>query len=181
MDYQSEITAKMRGVLIDWLVEVHRRFRLLPETLYLCVNLIDRFLSTANVSKSRLQLVGITAMLIACKYEEILVPRVQDFAKIAANVYTTDQILQMERIMLSKLSFSITTATTFVFLQRYLKIANADEKMKWIAFFFAELSLIDIGSLDYKPSEIACAAIYLARRFMGVVNPWVCFFVYPMS
>jgi hypothetical protein len=34
----------MRGILIDWLVEVHYKFKMLPETLYLTVNLIDRYL-----------------------------------------------------------------------------------------------------------------------------------------
>ena len=71
MDYQVEIQWSMRSVLIDWVVQVHYRFSLLPETLFLCVNFIDRFLSCKIISMDRLQLVGATAMLIAAKYEEI--------------------------------------------------------------------------------------------------------------
>lgn len=64
---QSDVNEKMRGILIDWLTEVHLKFKLLPETLYLTVSTIDRYLSLSDVHRSKLQLVGVTAMLIACK------------------------------------------------------------------------------------------------------------------
>lgn len=41
---QNDINEKMRAILIDWLIEVHLKFKLLPETLFLTINLIDRFL-----------------------------------------------------------------------------------------------------------------------------------------
>lgn len=85
MKQQSDINEKMRGILVDWLIEVHLKFKLLPETLYLTVSTIDRYLSLADVHRSKLQLVGVTAMLIACKYEEIYPPEVRDF------VYITDK------------------------------------------------------------------------------------------
>ena len=71
MDQQPELNSMMRSILIDWIVEVHMKFRLLPETLYLCVNIIDRYLSLVPIQRKRLQLVGVTALLLACKYEEI--------------------------------------------------------------------------------------------------------------
>ena len=61
----------MRGILTDWLVQVHVRFRLMPETLFLCINIIDRFLSVRVVSLAKLQLVGITCLFITAKVEEI--------------------------------------------------------------------------------------------------------------
>lgn len=87
----------MRSILIDWLVEVHLKFKLVPESLYLTVNLIDRFLGLEKVHRSRLQLVGVTAMLIACKYEEIYPPIVKDFVYITDNAYTKEEILDMEK------------------------------------------------------------------------------------
>lgn len=84
MDLQGDVNEKMRAILIDWLVEVHLKFKLVPETLYLTVNLIDRYLEKVEVMRDKLQLVGVTAMLIASKYEEIYAPEVQDF------VYITD-------------------------------------------------------------------------------------------
>lgn len=76
MDSQTEINTKMRAILADWLIEVHDRFELMPETLYLAFYIIDRYLSVETVLRRELQLVGATAMLIACKYEEIWAPEV---------------------------------------------------------------------------------------------------------
>lgn len=77
MDTQPEINAKMRMILLDWLIEVHRKFELMPETLYLTIIIVDRYLSVKAVRKKELQLVGISAMLIASKYEEIWAPQVR--------------------------------------------------------------------------------------------------------
>lgn len=79
MGTQPDLNAKMRSILIDWLIEVHRKFELMPETLYLTVNIVDRFLSLKTVPRKELQLVGISSMLIACKYEEIWAPEVNFF------------------------------------------------------------------------------------------------------
>ena len=76
MDMQTDINPKMRAILLDWLVEVHGKFELMPETLYLTISIIDRFLSTQIVPRREVQLVGITSMLLACKYEEIWAPEV---------------------------------------------------------------------------------------------------------
>ena len=77
MSMQTDINPKMREILIDWLVEVHLKFKLHQETLFLTVNIIDRFLSLRPIQRNKLQLVGCTAMLIAAKYEEIYAPEVQ--------------------------------------------------------------------------------------------------------
>lgn len=77
MDSQPDINSKMRSILVDWLVEVHKKFELMPECLYLTINIMDRFLSMKVIPRRELQLVGISSMLIACKYEEIWAPEVQ--------------------------------------------------------------------------------------------------------
>ena len=76
MDSQPEINDKMRAILVDWLIDVHRKFELSPETLFLTINIIDRFLAVKTVPRRELQLVGISAMLMASKYEEIWPPEV---------------------------------------------------------------------------------------------------------
>ena len=72
---------KMRAVLIDWLVEVHQQFSMLQETLYLTIAILDRFLqkSASKISRKSLQLVGVTAMFIASKYEEMYAPEIGEF------------------------------------------------------------------------------------------------------
>jgi G2/mitotic-specific cyclin-B, other len=86
----------MRAILIDWLIEVHLKFKLLPETLFLTINLIDRFLEKAVIQRTKLQLVGVTSMLIASKYEEIYAPEVRDFVYITDKAYSKEEILKME-------------------------------------------------------------------------------------
>ena len=105
---QTDINDKMRAILIDWLVEVHLKFKLMPETLFLTHNLIDRFLSKKVVTRKNLQLVGVTAMLLASKYEEIWAPEVRDFVYISDKAYSREQILDMEKQMLNTLGFHLT-------------------------------------------------------------------------
>src|SRR6266498_5114995 len=103
MDNQAEIQWSMRSVFIDWLIQVHYRFSLLPETLFLCVNYIDRFVFCKIVSFGKLQLVGATAIFIAAKYEEVNCPFMQEIVYTVDGGYTIDEILKAERFMVSML------------------------------------------------------------------------------
>ncbi|OAV89329.1 hypothetical protein PTTG_28713 [Puccinia triticina 1-1 BBBD Race 1] len=91
MQRQVELTWKMRGVLVDWIIEVHSKFRLLPETLYLAINLMDRFLTKRSVALIKFQLVGVTALFLASKYEEVICPSVTNF------LYMTGWRLRLRR------------------------------------------------------------------------------------
>src|SRR3569833_449127 len=117
----------MRAILIDWLIEVHLKFKLLPETLFLTVNIIDRFLERQIIQRTRLQLVGVTAMLIASKYEEIYAPEVRDFVYITDKAYTKEEILKMEQCILQTLDFNVTVVSPFRFLEIFVKFLNMDE------------------------------------------------------
>ncbi|GLT58722.1 hypothetical protein SLA2020_315920 [Shorea laevis] len=165
IDLQPEINAKMRAILVDWLIEVHRKFELMPETLYLTINIVDRYLSKKVVSRRELQLVGIGAMLIACKYEEIWAPEVNDFVFISDNAYMRDQILVMEKAILNKLEWYLTVPTPYVFLARYIKASiPSDSEMQNLVFFLAELGLMQYQAIVlYHPSLFAAAAVYAAR------------------
>lgn len=168
MAAQPEINSKMRAILVDWLVEVHRKFELMPETFYLTVNLIDRFLSMKTVPRKELQLVGIGAMLIACKYEEIWAPEVNDFIMISDKAYVRNQVLAMEKSILGKLEWYLTVPTPYVFLVRYVKAALAatDEakEMESMSFFLAELGVMNYSTIvAYGPSMLAASAVYVAR------------------
>jgi G2/mitotic-specific cyclin 2 len=101
MDGQSEIQWDMRRTLVDWLLQVHLRYHMLPETLWIAVNIVDRFLSKRVVSLVKLQLVGLTAMFIAAKYEEIMAPSVDEFVYMAEHGYSREEILKGERIILT--------------------------------------------------------------------------------
>ncbi|CAL0332827.1 unnamed protein product [Lupinus luteus] len=105
MDSQPDINEKMRAILVDWLINVHTKFDLSLETLYLTINIIDRFLSVKTVPREELQLVGISAMLMASKYEEIWPPEVDEFVCLSDRAFIHEEILAMEKIILGKLEW----------------------------------------------------------------------------
>ena len=164
---QTDINDKMRAILIDWLVEVHLKFKLMPETLFLTHNLIDRFLSKKVVTRKNLQLVGVTAMLLASKYEEIWAPEVRDFVYISDKAYSREQILDMEKQMLNTLGFHLTVPTPYQFLSRFYKAAGADKQFQLLASFIVESSLPDYSMLKFPASLTAAAATYVAMKTLG--------------
>ncbi|KAH7288627.1 hypothetical protein KP509_31G034200 [Ceratopteris richardii] len=163
MSRQANINQNMRAILVDWLIEVHLKFKLMPETLFLTTNVMDRYLAVRSVERKNLQLVGMTALLIASKYEEIWAPEIQDLVYISDETYTHDQILHMEKTMLNVLSFDLCVPTPYVFVVRFLKAAESDQKMDMLAFYFVELCLVDYTMVKYSPSLLAAAAVYTAQ------------------
>lgn len=168
MATQEHINEKMRGVLVDWLVEVHLRFELLPETLMLTTALIDRYLSKAQVSKSKLQLVGVTGMLIASKYEEMWPPEIQDFVYMTDNAYDKAQIIEMEGKMLNTLEYNLGNPLPTTFLQRYSRAVDGDAATNAIATYAMELTLSNYKMISTKPSMLAASALVIARAVQGV-------------
>ncbi|KAM7015874.1 G2/mitotic-specific cyclin-B2-like isoform 2-T2 [Tautogolabrus adspersus] len=166
-----EITERMRALLVDWLVQVHSRFQLLQETLYLTVAVLDRFLQVQPVSRRKLQLAGVTAMLVACKYEEMYAPEVGDFAYITDNAFTKSQILEMEQLVLRSLNFQLGRPLPLHFLRRASKVASSDVERHTLAKYLMELTLIDYNMVHYRPSEVAAAALCLSQLLLDGL-PW---------
>ena len=171
MDNQNELEWKMRGILVDWLLEVHTRFRLLPETLFLAVNIIDRFLSSKIVQLDRLQLVGVTAMFIASKYEEVLSPHVQNFRHVADDGFTEEEILSAERFVLAALNYDLSYPNPMNFLRRISKADNYDIQTRTLGKYLLEIGCLDHRFLAHPPSQVAAAAMYLARLVLER-GPW---------
>eukprot|EP00546_Thalassionema_frauenfeldii_P009980 CAMPEP_0178922998 /NCGR_PEP_ID=MMETSP0786-20121207/16473_1 /TAXON_ID=186022 /ORGANISM="Thalassionema frauenfeldii, Strain CCMP 1798" /LENGTH=492 /DNA_ID=CAMNT_0020597441 /DNA_START=110 /DNA_END=1588 /DNA_ORIENTATION=- len=169
MEEQEEINSTMRAILIDWLVEVHMKFKLAPDTLYLCVNIIDRYCSVMNVPRRKLQLVGVTALLLACKYEEIYPPEVRDCVYITDRAYTRQDVLDMEQDIVNALEFKLTVPTGFSFLVRYLFVLQASDLAKAAANYYMERTLQEYEFIVYRQSLVAAAAVCLALN-----NPHIC-------
>ncbi|WRT68281.1 uncharacterized protein IL334_005257 [Kwoniella shivajii] len=168
MDFQTEIEWTMRTTLIDWLLQVHLRYHMLPETLWIAVNLVDRFLSVRVVSLVKLQLVGVTAMFIAAKYEEILAPSVDEFVYMTENGYTKDEILKGERIILQTLDFTISSyCSPYSWVRKISKADDYDIQTRTLSKFLMEVTLLDHRFLRCKPSMIAAIGMYLARKMLG--------------
>ena len=167
MDIQKELKWQMRSILVDWMVEVHIKFRLLPETLYIAVNLIDRFLSQRVVSLAKLQLVGVTCMFIAAKFEEVIAPSIQNFLYMAEDGFTEDEIFKAERYVLQVLDFNLQYPTPMSFLRRSSKADDYDVQTRTLAKYLMEVSLIDHRFLSIPSSNLAASAHYLARHMLN--------------
>jgi hypothetical protein len=152
--------------------QVHLKFGLMPETLFLTTNLLDRYLSLEKVSKKSLQLVGVTAMLLATKYEEIIAPQVETMVFITDEAYTRQQVLDMEKAILNRLHFNLTVPTPYVFIVRFLKAAFADRQTELLAYFFVELCLTEYVAVKYPPSLLAAAAVYSAHHTLKKEPFW---------
>ncbi|THG10438.1 hypothetical protein TEA_003236 [Camellia sinensis var. sinensis] len=184
MAIQTEITPEMRGILINWLIEVHLKFDLMQETLYLTVTLLDQYLSLVTIKKNEMQLVGLTALLLASKYEDFWHPRVLDLISISVESYTRDQMLGMEKAMLKKLKFRLNAPTPYMFMLRFLKASQSDAKvcgelrsqlisrpcfsaqtteLEHLAFYLIEQCLVEYEALKFKSSLLCASAIYVAR------------------
>ncbi|GAB4820095.1 hypothetical protein N2152v2_007141 [Parachlorella kessleri] len=168
---QTDINPMMRSILVDWLVEVAQEYRLTSDSLFLSVAYIDRFLSLVDVRRNKLQLVGVTSMLVASKYEEIYAPAIEEFCYITDNTYTREQVLDMEREVLRVLEFDLTQPTTKTFLRRYIKAASGeialDATYEFLCAYLGELTLMDYGMLHYLPSHIAAAIVLVALYMLN--------------
>jgi cyclin B len=168
---QPHINEKMRSILVDWLVEVHMKFKVVPETLLLSVNIIDRFLERQTILRPRLQLLGVSSLLIASKYEEIYPPQIHELVYICDNAYSRTDIIKMETQILKTLEYQITQPSAHTFLVRYLKAGLADKQMTQMACYLLDGTLQSYNLLHYLPSQLAAASVFLARHATGR-NAW---------
>jgi cyclin B len=170
MDDQSEINERMRGILIDWLIEVHFKFGFTDETLYMTVSIIDRYLSSNSITKKNLQLLGITSLFISCKHEEIDVPKINDFTYITNNAYDKNEVIQMEDDILKFLKFNLLYPSPIKFFEYLSLHFNFNKKMHMMGKYLMESFLLDIKNIKYKSSIIACACCYIVMKFFKISN-----------
>ena len=148
------------------------KFKLLPETLYVTLNIIDRYLAQIQVHRQKLQLVGVASMLIASKYEEIYPPEVRDFVYITDKAYNKEEIIAMEAEILRTLEYNITTPSQYRFLELYSKLANLSEADFTLTHYIIELSTVEYKMLRYNPSLITASAIYLTNKIKKRETTW---------
>uniref|UniRef100_W5K843 Cyclin B3 n=1 Tax=Astyanax mexicanus TaxID=7994 RepID=W5K843_ASTMX len=173
MDSQLSLNQNMRAILVDWLVEVQENFELNHETLYLAVKMTDHYLAVSQASRESLQLIGSTAMLLACKFEERLPPCVDDFLYICDDAYKRSQIITMEGTILQALNFDINIPVPYRFLRRYAKCVNAGMDTLTLARFVCELSLMEMQFVPVRASLLAsaCLLIALVTKDLGGWTP----------
>lgn len=171
-DMQTDITTRMRMILIDWMIEVHSKYEMRLETLYLTVNLIDRYLSKVQIKRTRLQLVGVVAMFIASKFEEINPPELHQWVYICDRAYTNEDILITECKMLTSLSFQVSVPTAAHFFEFLEKANDCDGIHRSLAQYLLELGLLDSRMLQYSPSHVVAAALLLSNELLQHSPVW---------
>jgi hypothetical protein len=155
LEDQMDVTPKMRSVLLDWLNEVHHQFNLEVETYHMAVSIIDRYLQAVpDTPRKYLQLVGVTALFMASKYEEMMPPEISDFVYVTDDTYVKEQILAMEMKVFAALEFNLSKPLPIHFLRRYSKAAACGDRQYKAAKYIIELSSIDYELTSNKPSEV---------------------------
>ena len=170
MKKQNDINEQMRAILIDWLIEVHYRFRLKSETLFQTVWIIDTYLSIYPIIRARLQLLGIASLLISCKSQEIYYPQLNELIDITDGAYIKEELIEMETHVLKVLNFNIVSPTSNDFYNIIAKAFNFDGRQYLLGKYFLESSLIDYQMIKYSPSVIAVSCAYIVMKFFGINN-----------
>jgi len=163
---QTQVSKKVRCTLVDWMLEVHRKFKLKQETLFLAVNILDRFLSARGVAKDKLQLVGATCIFVASKWEDMWPPLCKDLVYVGSRAFTKGDIVKMEMTILNSIKFDIGVPTTFPFVQRFAKAAAGDMQMTHLVSYLSEVSMHDYDLLQYTPSMISASCTLLAQKML---------------
>ena len=170
MSRQKEINDKMRSILVDWIIDVHFKFGFTDETLFMTVSIIDRYLSICQITRTNFQLLGITALMIACKHEEIDLPKIDDFIYITDNAYVKDEVVKMEEDVLSKLNFAFLYPSPIKFFEYLSLHFKFEKKHHMMGKYLMESFLLDVKNAKYKPSIISCACAYIVMKFFKMPN-----------
>ena len=167
---QKEINEQMRSILIDWIIDVHFKFNFTDETLFMTVLIIDRYISYKSISKKKFQLLGITALLISCKHEEIILPKIEDFIYITDNAYVKEDVFNMENDILDILSFNLIAPSPIKFYEYLALKFEFDKKKFLLGKYLMESFMVDINYVKFRASVIACASIYIVMKYYKMKN-----------
>jgi G2/mitotic-specific cyclin 2 len=165
--FNDAISWKMRSLLVDWIINIHEKLALCHDTLFYAVNLIDRFLAARSIPGSKLQLVGISSLMIACKFEEVVCPTLQTFVVLTEKTLTDEDIRKAEKYMLHTLDYDVQFVSPLNFLRRCSKANNYEIVSRAVGKYLLELTLLYEEFTRYRSSVKAAAAMYLARKMTG--------------
>lgn len=162
---QPQIHELLRAILIRWLTEIHHRMNLCQETLFLTVNILDRFLARMVIIPESLQMIGLTSLLIASKYEEMSPPDMNELLTcVDMRKIHRSMMKRLECIILKALSFSLSHPSALYFIEYYAAICmemsdsvHIGKLKKSVALsrLILEVSLQDYHLCQFKPSLLS--------------------------
>ena len=168
MTTQKDINEKMRAILVDWLVDVTEKFQMAPQSLFMTVDLLDRYLSKKQMERSKLQLLGITCLMIIGKYEEIYPPLLKDYIAVCDNAFENKEILKMEAEVLSTLNFLVERSCSFIFLEHLEEKIGLKKKPLFFVKYILENSLVMMKCLKFSSLELVLGAVFLVKKIFKI-------------
>lgn len=165
---QKELNKNMRAILVNWLTAVHFLLNMKEETLFTCISIIDAYLSKKFIKRKDFQLLGITALLIACKKFETIFPSNQAFIQLTAFAYTVEELEEMEVKVMFEFNFDNLSPTVEDFFAINSEYFLFDKKQNFVGEYFLNISLLGYDMLKYKPSTIAVACAYLVIKYFNL-------------
>lgn len=153
------MSPRIRAVLVDWVIEIHFKYRMQPLTLWMIINVLDRFLARQFMPRNRLQLAAIVSLLICCKFEEVHTPEVRDCIYLTDNAYTRADVVLTEAAVLAAIEYDMMVPTPYHFLLRLFRRMRAPDRLKSICNYIAERNLHECEILDMSPRVYACASV----------------------
>ena len=165
----SEINEKHRAVVIEWLSYIIHYFSQSNETLFMCINIMDRYISKKKITLNNYQLVAISSYLIASKYEDTNSPSVDDLIYISKNKYTHNNIIEMEIDILSTLNFDIFSVSSYQFFSFFYLVSNLNNKILFcLGHLILELCLLNIDLMSYDSSQLAIGSLIIAKKSLEI-------------
>lgn len=178
LKHQTQINGSHRQKLIDWLVDINYKLNFSNETLFMCVNLIDRFLSKKCVSLAKFKLFGITSLFICSKYEEIHFPPIKNYLEtLQLENVTADDIINSERYIIKVLDYDLMYVQPLAFLRYITKCNNYETRTRLLAKYFMEITLVHEEFIGVKGSAIAAAAFSLSCKILQKKSDLLKYFV----
>ena len=172
MDIQPSLDWAYRSAVVEWLVQMHEALDLIPETLFLAVNIMDRYLSKTVITLNKFRLVGISALFIAAKMEELHAPSLEELLDALDGQYAEDEIVVAERTMLLTLKFKLGWPGPFSFLRKSSRADEYNVDIRAHAKYFMEVMILDGRSVAAPPSWFAAAAYFIAKVMVLGDDSW---------
>ncbi|XP_027723736.1 G1/S-specific cyclin-E1 [Vombatus ursinus] len=173
MERHPSLQPRMRSILLDWMMEVSEVYKLHRETYYLAQDFFDRYMATQrNITKTLLQLIGITSLFIAAKLEEIYPPKLYQFAYVTDGACTEEEILTMELIIMKALKWRLSPMTLVSWLNVYMQVAYLNDLYEEVLMpqypqqIFVQVAelldvcILDMGCFDFTYGVLAASALY---------------------
>ena len=164
---------KNRSILYQWLIKNNTKWKLKDDTVFMAMNIMDRYISKFKSKNSEFQLIAISSYFIASKYEDIYPPYLDELSQICNYSYSTDEIIKKEYEILVGLNFDILYNSSYKYLTFLHSICDKDNlKLLYLAQFILELSLDNIDILEYSQSKRALSALLIAKKILQIKKSW---------